>query len=148
MSLLEQNEIEIYLRTEALNAVLNNGIRLFATLASIRSIKLINRFLTTDSFSGSQFDSKLPLSKSDLLEILREPNSCNEFFKRQWRFLAPVFQEDQAYRELQEWTILPFLERKRIASGGFAVVYKVKVDASHHKFTGSNGEVCTPRTPV
>jgi hypothetical protein len=147
LALLKQNDVEIYLWTEATNAVMNNGLRLFATLASIRSIKLITRFLATDSFSGSQFDSKLPLSESDLSKILRDSNVCIQFFERQWRFLAPVFQEDQAYRELEDWTILPFLGRKRIASGGFAVVYKVTVDASHHKIGGSHGEVGASTTP-
>lgn len=124
VALLKQNDVEIHLWAEATNAAMNNGLRLFATLASIRSIKLITRFLATDSFSGSQFDSKLPLSESDLSKILRDPNLCTQFFERQWRFLAPVFQEDQAYRELDDWVVLPFLRRRKIASGDFAVVYK------------------------
>jgi hypothetical protein len=141
VTLLAQNNVEFHLRAEATSTILNNGIRLFATLASIRSIKLITRFLATDSFSGAQLDSKLPLSESDLLGIIRDPNTCTQFFQRQWRFLAPVFQENQSYRELADWTILPFLRRTKIGQGGFAVVYKVTVDASHHRIAGAHGEV-------
>ena len=64
VTLLAQNNVEFHLRAEAASTILNNGIRLFATLASIRNIKLITRFLATDSFSGAQLDSKLPLKTS------------------------------------------------------------------------------------
>jgi hypothetical protein len=141
VALLAQNNVEFHLCAEATSTILNNGIRLFATLASIRNIKLITRFLATDSFSGAQLDSKLPLSESDLLRIIQDPNTSTQFFQRQWRFLAPVFQENQSYRELADWAILPFLRRSKIGQGGFAVVYKVTVDAAHHRIAGTHGEV-------
>jgi hypothetical protein len=128
---------------EATISVLNNGIRLFATLAYIGNIKQIIRFFATDSVSGAELDSKLPLSEADLLKILRVPDICTQFFRRQWMFLTPIFQEDQSQRELEDWTILPFLgKREEFGSkGGFAKVYKVKVDFSHHRIAGAHGQV-------
>jgi len=141
IDLLQQHDVEFYVRDEVTNAVLKNGRRLFAILASIRDIKSITRFLEADYFSGGQFDSKLPLSESSLLTILRDRDKCVQFSRKQWRFLAPIFREDQSYRELDDRTILPFLSSTPIKDGGFANVFKVRVDASHHKIPGAPVEV-------
>jgi len=141
IDLLQEHGVAFYVQTEVTNAVLKNGLRLFAILASIRDINSITRFLQADYFSGGQFDSKLPLSESSLLKILQDPDKCLKFFRRQWRFLAPVLREDQFYRELDDRTILPFLSSTLIRSGGFANVFKVRVDASHHQIPGTQAEV-------
>ena len=141
VALLQQHGVEFYLQIEITNAVLKNGLRLFATLASIRDIKYITRFLESDYFSGGQFDSKLPLSEASLLAILRDPDRCLQFFRKQWRFLAPVLLEDQYHRELDDRTILPFLSWTPIMDGGFANVFKVRVDASHHQIPVAQTEV-------
>src|SRR5271163_1278567 len=85
IDLLQQHDVEFYVRDEVTNAVLKNGRRLFAILASIRDIKSITRFLEADYFSGGQFDSKLPLSESSLLTILRDRDKCVQFSRKQWR---------------------------------------------------------------
>jgi hypothetical protein len=141
VALLRQHGIEFYVQVEVTNAVLKNGLRLFATLASIRDIKSITQFLKSDYFSGGQFDSTLPLSEASLLTILSDPDRCLQFFRKQWRFLAPVFREDQSHRELDDRTILPFLSSTPIGHGGFANVIKVRVDASHHQIPGVQAEV-------
>jgi hypothetical protein len=148
--LLQQHDIKFYDRTEITNAVLNNGLRLFATLASIRGISFITQFLKADHFSGGQFDSKLPLRESSLKAILPNSETCTQFFKKQWRFLAPVLREDQSHRELDDRTIMPFLSSTPIGYGGFAKVFKVRVDASHHRIQGHQTEaspslyICIP----
>lgn len=141
VTLLQQHDVEFYLRIEVTNAVLKNGLRLFATLASIRYIKSITRFLESDYFSGGQFDSKLPLSEASLQTILRDSERCVQFSRKQWRFVAPVLREDQSHRELDDRTILPFLSLTPIRDGGFAKVFKVRVDASHHQIPGAQAEV-------
>jgi hypothetical protein len=141
VALLQQHDIKFYLQTETTNAVLKNGLRLFATLASIRGINLITRFLEADYFSGGHFDSKLPLSESALLTIVRDPERCLQFSRKQWRFLAPVLREDQSHRELDDRTIMPFLSSTPIGKGGFSNVFKVRVDASHHRIPSAQAEV-------
>jgi hypothetical protein len=140
-ALLQEHDIEFYVRTEATNAVLKNGLRLFATLASIRGINSITRFLEADYFFGGHFDSKLPLSESALLTIVGDAERCLQFSRKQWRFLAPILREDQSHRVLDDRTIMPFLSSTPIGKGGFSNVFKVRVDASHHQIPSTKAEV-------
>jgi hypothetical protein len=144
LDLLQESDIKFYDRNEVTNAVLNNGLRLFATLASIRNIDCIVRFLKADYFSGGQFDSKLPMNESNLQTILQNEDISRKFFRKQWTFLAPVLREDQSHRELDDRTIMPFLSSTPIGHGGFANVFKVRVDASHHQILGAQSEVGPP----
>jgi predicted RNA binding protein YcfA (HicA-like mRNA interferase family) len=141
MGLLKEHGIEFHRETQVADAVFRNGLRLFATLASIRSIKFITRFLEKNQVPYTDLDSKFPWSESSLLPILEDSKRCGSFLKRQWRFLAPVFRQDQYQRVLDERTILPFLSEKLLKDGGFSRVSKITVDGSHHQLPDTQGEV-------
>lgn len=141
VGLLKEHNIEFYKETQIADAVFRNGLRLFATLASIRSIQFITRFLERSQVPDTDLDSKFPWNESSLLPILEDMKRCSNFFKKQWRFLAPVFKQDQYQRTLDERTILPFLSRVVLKDGGFSRVSKVTIDGSHHRLPGTQGKV-------
>jgi hypothetical protein len=144
VDLLGQHNIQFYDRDEVANAILANGLRLFATLVTIQEVEAIEGFIKADNFSGGNFDLKLPLNEASLASVFKESPKRIKFVQKQWRFLAPVLREDQSHRVLDDRTILPFLSSENIGKGGFANVSKVRVDASHHKISGAQGEVSLP----
>ena len=135
--LLRQHDVEYYLINETAIRIIDGGIRTFAVLAAIRDVRSITRFIREDQFSETPLDAKLPLKEADISRYFSNPDKGRLFLRRQWAFLAPVFSErTQSRRELDDRIILPFLQKKLIAEGGFAKVYRVTIDASHHKLSG------------
>ena len=130
-ALSENREIEVWQQPELIRIVVDNGLRVFATLLSFSQPGLIQRFKETDHFSHSQLDSRLPLSKDSLGLILRDDKLSTRFYKHQWRFLAPFFRADQSHRELQDNVILPFTKCEKLGEGGFGEVHKMTMAASY-----------------
>jgi hypothetical protein len=143
-SLLQESDIKFYDRAESTDAVLNNGLRLFAILASIRNINYIDRFMRSNYLSGGQLDSKLPMDKAKLLTILQNEDVSRKFFRKQWIFCTPIFRDDQSYQELDDRTILPFLKLTKLLPGGFSAISKVRLGASHHQIFGGQNQVSQP----
>jgi hypothetical protein len=141
VGLLREHGIEFHREAQVADAVFQNGLRLFATLASIRSIRFITRFLEREQVPRTGLDSKFPWSESILLPILEDSKRCSSFLKKQWRFLAPIFRQDQYQRVLDDRTLLPFLSQTLLKQGGFSKVFKVTIDRSHHQLPGTQGEV-------
>lgn len=123
--------LEVYQQREIINAILDNGSRLFATLLSLSRPELILKFIETDHFAQSQLDSRLPLSHHSLGLILRDEKLSARFYKHQWKFLAPFFRADQSHRELEDNVILPFTDCKRLGEGGFGEVHQMTMVASY-----------------
>lgn len=135
--ILQQHDVEYYLIDEIVKRIINGGIRTFAILAAVHEIRSITRFIKADQFAEVSLDAKLPLKETDISRYFSNPDKGRLFLRRQWTFLAPVFSErTRSRRELDDRIILPFLHKKFIAKGGFAKVYQVTVDASHHKLSG------------
>lgn len=135
--LLKQHEIPFYDHQEKIPDIIrNDGLRLFATLATIGSIGCITRFIRAD-----HLDSKMPLSEASLSKSLPDALTCTQFFREQWKFLSPIFEAGQYPREYHDRTVLPFLSCDHILDGGFSSVSKIKVDISHHRITSNVIEV-------
>ena len=130
-ALSEKREIEAWQQPEIIGIVVNNGLRVFATLLSFSRPELILKFKETDHFAHSQLDSRLPLSEDSLKLILRDERLSAKFYKHQWKFLAPFFRADQSHRELQDSVVLPFISSKRLGEGGFGEVHKMNMAASY-----------------
>lgn len=136
LELLRQHDLEFHLINETVDRVLDGGLRTFAVLADIQDIGSITRFIKEDQFSEISLDAKLPLNETDFFRYFSNPEKGRRFLRKQWSFLAPVFAENRSRRELDDRIILPFLRKDYFTEGGFAKVYKVKVDASHYKLSG------------
>ena len=133
--LLKQSKLLFHLHDEIINRVLYGGLKTFAVLTAIGEIDAISRFVRKDDGIGQPLDARLPLSRSDLDRFVQRPESADLFYRKQWTFLAPVFSfEYSSFRELDDRTILPFLKKKLFAEGGFAKVYIISLDGSHHTF--------------
>ena len=141
-ALSDKGEIEVWQQPEIIGLIVNNGLRVFATLLSFSQPGLILKFKETDHLAYSQLDSRLPLSENSLGLIFRDEKLGGKFFKHQWRFLAPFFRADQSYRELQDSVVLPFTKCERLAAGAFGEVHKMTVAASYQAFVPEGtGEV-------
>ena len=81
------------------------------------------------------------MTEPSLEDILRDSDISLQFYRKQWRFLAPVLREDQPHRELDDRTILPYLSSETVAHGGFAKILKIRVDSSHHQISDTEKEV-------
>ncbi len=130
-TLSEKREIEAWQQPEIIGIVVNNGLRVFATLLSFSRPELILKFKETDHFAHSQLDSRLPLSEDSLKLILRDEKLSAKFFKHQWKFLAPFFRADQSHRELQDSVVLPFINSEPLREGGFGEVHKMTMATSY-----------------
>ena len=139
--LLQQYNLGFHLIDETVNRVLNGGLRTFAVLGTIYDIGNITRFIKEDQFSRVSLDARLPLGETDISRYFSDSKKGEMFFRKQWSFLAPVFSfEDRLCRILNDRIVLPFLSKKFVGEGGFAKVYKVTIDESHHTL-GTSTEV-------
>ena len=142
--LIQQSQIKFYDRQEAIRAILQRGLKVFATLASIREISSISRFIESDQSSGGFLDAKLPFEEPALNTIFPDRDLRSKFFRKQWRFLTPVLQADQSYRKYHEKTILPFLSSKPITSGGYGDISQVTIDPAHHNIPRDRAKAIIP----
>ena len=130
-ALCENGELQVWQQPELIRIIVDNGLRVFATLLSFSRPGLIQNFKETDHFAHSQLDSKLPLSKDSLGLILGDEKLSTRFYKHQWRFLAPFFRADQSHRELPDHVILPFTRCEPLGEGSFGEVHKMTMAASY-----------------
>ena len=130
-ALSENKDVEVWQQPELIHIIVDNGLRVFATLLSFLQPELIGKFKETDHAAHSQLDSRLPLSQDSLLLILGDEKLSNRFYKHQWRFLAPFFRADQSHRKLQDNVILPFTNCERLGEGSFGEVHKMTMAASY-----------------
>src|SRR5271170_8126541 len=90
---------------QVVDVVVNGGHKVFAILVHIRQTKSIRQFIENDQFQGSSIDRGLPFDKAKLRGIL-SPATANEFYERQWHFVAPKFSESVFTRTLPPEMIL------------------------------------------
>ena len=130
-ALSENKEVEVWQQPELIRIIVENGLRVFATLLSFSRPDLIQKFKETDHFAHSQLDSRLPMSQDSLVLIFADEKLSTRFYKHQWRFLAPFFRADQSHRELQDNVILPFTKCEQLGEGSFGEVHKMTIAASY-----------------
>ena len=144
--LIHDSQVRFYDRQEAIRAILQKGLKVFATLASIREIGAISKFIESDQSSDGFLDARLPLEVPALDVIFSDKDVRSKFYRKQWRFLAPVLQADQSYRKYHEKTILPFISSKDVTSGGYGDVSRVTIDTAHHAISHNSAKVAIPIT--
>lgn len=119
------------------------------------AVSLLTGFNTSDLhramkiFKSSGFsDTKLPIKYTDRLEspwseLQWSAVKLGDFRNHQWKFLVPIFREDEIKLELESLHILPFtLATRDTKQGTFGDVWEVKIHESHlekpmRKFDGS-----------
>jgi hypothetical protein len=132
-----------YLSDEVVDFVLKRAPKVFAVLVLINQVGQINKFIQNDQFGTHRLDHQLPFTRSRLKEIFEDDYVGGLFHEKQWEFTAPTFSGEVTPRNLERWTVLPYLSEIHLTSGGFGSVYKVKIHPSYHPptFQGTT-EVC------
>jgi hypothetical protein len=82
-------------------------------------------------------DGKLPVSKQELQDLL--PEFHEPFYRLQWSYCALYLSRDDFEQRLPPEVVLPFLYEEEIGSGGFGVVYKVKVHKDYQDYFEISG---------
>jgi hypothetical protein len=134
--LLRDHGVQFYDQELLAAAILRNGLRLLATLVTIRQVALIKTFHAA-GFS----DARMPISEPDLTPLIPQKDVANQFWKIQWKFLALILEEDEPLRALHDRTILPFQDANHIHEGGFGCVKEVSVVPDQHRISGILGKV-------
>ena len=132
---MEENcKIEPYHVDEIVNIISAGARKTFAILVCIRYVKVISCFLANDKCRAPELDHMLPLDKSSLQAIFDDQIFVNEFWERQWHYIAPVLSETVLLRSFPKETIMPFFHNDFFASGGFGDVYNIDIEPSHRRF--------------
>jgi hypothetical protein len=140
-SLLRTTNIEVYHHNEIIRTVLSRGLRLFSILIVVGETESIQKFIEADHATQPDLDSKLPFDDEALKETWADGDKRKLFIRKQWMFLSPFIEADQAHRRLSDRAILPYTAKEKIGAGGYGNVYKVKLVASQHSLNGSGSEV-------
>ena len=129
-----------YSLEELITCILEGARRIFGILVLIQQPEYISSFIKNGPFQYqiAQLDHKIPFHYAQLETILPK-KIASEFYERQWEMAAPVFAKGTLPRLLEDETILPFLEDQGIGEGGFGMIYKTRLHASHHKFENLAG---------
>ncbi|KAI9785126.1 MAG: hypothetical protein M1839_000764 [Geoglossum umbratile] len=124
-------QIPLYHLDRIVDRIVKGGRRVFAILILREKEGFVSRFIEHDQLQNSQLDAQLPLSFETLRLIV--PEIVDDFYEKQWEFVAPIFSRDVVHRFLPKETRLPFTSDKVIGSGGFGVVSEIKLDQDHQR---------------
>ncbi|KAH7086776.1 kinase-like domain-containing protein [Paraphoma chrysanthemicola] len=113
--------------------VADGARKLFAILVELR----LERRLKT-CLEKNLSDSNLPILGETILHGLF-PESATHFSKLQWEFV-PLKLREHTHKDIEPERVLPFVENKRLSSGGYSTVFKVKVHPLYHDFEPCSGE--------
>lgn len=122
--------------------IFENYIRIFCILVEIGKGRFIE-FFSSWGYGDTMlpFDpdhipaaSQFPIDTSD-------PEIYQKFCNKQWRFCAPDLKSPMTNVRYHPNRILPIIGKERIAGGGSAILYKIKVHSSYNKL-GPQITVC------
>ncbi|KAI8952463.1 hypothetical protein F4801DRAFT_599888 [Xylaria longipes] len=117
-----------------IKAINQRAKKVFATavLTKLKGVivyNAINKFEITDE--------KLPIEQDDNFISSLGEWDAEQFWKHQWKFLAPVFVEDTLEYHLETNHILPFMEvGGQQKEGTFGVVSEVAIHEAHQRHPG------------
>lgn len=127
--------------------ILQGGQMVFAILLLVDNAKSIGLFLSND-YRQAGIDSRLPHNRETLSEILsgyEGDSDCDliasRFEEKQWSFALPKFESRMMQYRFPSSTVIPILERKLVAEGGFGDIFKVKLHPDCHILPVDGNEV-------
>jgi hypothetical protein len=108
--------------------------KVFAILLCIGKGQFIGHFARYSNLR----DNKLPFEArpSHFPTTSEEGQFWESFYKRQWQFCPHMFQYD-IDAELEKECILPIIHKERLAEGGSAVAYKIKLHSMYDQLIPS-----------
>jgi serine/threonine protein kinase len=132
--LLEECQIDAWNVESIQKIILEGAKKIFAVLVLMREEGEISRFIEFDDFQDQTLDSKLPISREKLKQII--PDNADQFFEEQWCFTAPVFAHHHIHRYFSKETVLPFTSVRPLGKGGFGQVQEVTLPWKHQRYYG------------
>lgn len=136
---LRESGTKAYLLDETTSFVFKNGVKIFSILILIHQSSLIDCFIKSDQLQDRRlpFDSEF-LKNEILIDYTQE--NAQEFYEKQWEFIAPEFFRGTLTRSLNKNVVLPFITNKEIDEGGFGTVYEIALHPDHQKLDNVFGQ--------
>jgi hypothetical protein len=131
--------IEDFRQQEIVDSVLLKATKIFAILVLMDKVVLIIDFIKADQLLNQELDSKLPFSFDNLQKIIPQ-DDVQDFYEKQWEFVAPLFSKDKGHRLLDVDTILPFAKDDQRDEGGFGWIFHTKIHSRHVQSPEVQGE--------
>jgi len=123
-------DVPWYSKEETVYWIMAGGRRIFAILILLKNEESsISHFIKHDRFQNSPLDERLPFSKETLSSMI--PNIADDFYERQWEFVAPILHRNVVHRLLPDKVRLPFIHNQMIGEGGFGFVYEIQLHPDH-----------------
>jgi hypothetical protein len=113
-------------------------IAVFCTLLFAGRGNYIKHFTRFDNLSDTAlpFDPNNPPTNRPF--TAGDPDFWSDFCKQQWRFCAPVFEDPISNKHFEDERILPIICKKRLAGGGSANLWLVKIYPFYNKIIPDN----------
>ena len=121
--------------------ILTNHTSIFCTLLSIGEGAYIEHFRHYDSLSDSSLPFNPTSPPANLPAAAREPKFLHSFCAAQWKFCAVILKDPVADKRFEHDRVLPIIEKKRLAGGGSATLWLVKIYSSYNKLISEETKV-------
>jgi hypothetical protein len=147
---IQESKIEPDLWEDCIRAVLLGGRRILAILVLIERVHFLGNFVEIDgSHQDLHLDSRLPLPLYRLISLLESDSKADDFYRRQWEMLAPIFDGRSIHRKYDKSTVIPFTRpTKQLGEGAFGDVFMVTLPNSQHRFQGLQTKQVTKFLPT
>lgn len=134
--------IHDHLHEDAVQNVLQDGVRLFAILAIMDRVDLLSDFLVHNTL-----DNSLPLRDLAAMQRIAPDLDTRFYSKFQWQFFPWSFKHESnsQHRILPDDTIIPFVSEKIIGGGASSKISVVEIPFQLQSF---EGDPVTTRLPL
>ena len=138
---IDSCDFPAFRKKEIVEVVMKGARRILAIFVILRQENLFLQFIATDYSQFVDLDRKLPLSRTDLSEVLKSATVALEFYNTQWTFIPPEFSYSAIHRSLDADTILPFMgDAACLGEGGFGVITEVNLPQTLCQNVGERSE--------
>jgi hypothetical protein len=114
-------------------AILKSYTAVFCILLHTGKARYIEHFASYDDLS----DQRLPLDPAsrpaNFPVATDEPHFFERFCETQWTYCVPIFQRPMLNRHFEPHRLLPIIYRERVATGGSAILYKIRLHGRYNK---------------
>lgn len=125
----------LFPNTDPINprVILSKYTSVFCTLLSIGRGEYIEQFRHYDSLNDAALPFNPASPPAHLPEAAGDPEFLRDFCKAQWKFCAATLEDPVADKHFDSEQVLPIIFKKRLAGGGSATLWLVKIYPSYNK---------------
>ena len=127
---LRKFETKTYFFDQTTSVVFKNDVKIFSIFILIHQPSLINCFIKYDQLQNRRLSFDAEFLKNEIL-IDHTQKNAEEFYEKQWKFIAPEFFRGTLTRSLNKEFVFLFTTNKEIDENGFDIVYEIALHPDH-----------------